>query len=254
MRTLLRLLVTGMVLLPLIAAGWLVTADDLSGIVIELSGVKPPPRCSPAGWVIGYRQKTSGGKSTPATLTRYVVQYVNDDLNLAHYWRSGYSSYAQDYTIFPGEFSVWTSVNYIVPLPSSTYRATTVIYVLHEQQVVWEIRAAINCMDGLVVSHSLTSQVASGNRDALPRPSRNLVLALGDIALDQRSAGVISACQTFYISDIVQARASTTVYGRESIAGTRLRLVGGPTLPIIDVAEDYGQPGGTPLVAQCVGK
>lgn len=260
MRTVLRLLVISMVVLPLLTARQ-VNADDPTGIVIALSEVKPPTRCTPWGWVMSYRQETSGGKATLATLTRYVVQYVNDDLNLVHYRGSGFSAYTQDYTIYPVMSWVRSAGSYVVPLPSSTYRATTIVYVLSDNDVVWEIRASIECTDGKVINHSLTSQASSGNRDTLPQPGRNLVLALGDIALKEsnisyttRAAGVISACQTFYISEIIQVRASTTVYARESLAGTRLRVLGGPTLPIIDVPDNYGQPGGMPIVAQCVGK
>jgi hypothetical protein len=235
--------------------------DAAPEAVIEISEVTPPEECDENGWTIRYERTTT----LPATVagnpwTRYFVQYVDGDLNLVHYWGSGYSAYIQDYWISAGTQNARVSGSYVVPLWTDSYHAVNVEYVLYGDRVLGEVRAELECEAGAVVEYAITSEAVDTTRDALPEPDLNLVLALDDIPRYRlpysRSdfLGTIHECQTFFLSDIRQPRASIAVWGRDSITGESMVLFDGVTdVPLVDVAEDYGQPDGQPIVDACTG-
>jgi hypothetical protein len=231
-------------------------ADD--ALTITINSVTSPKNCTTSGWMLSYARTVTFSGTPP--LSSYIVQYVDDDLNLVHYWGSGYSAYVQDYMVSSGNQQIRGS--YMVPLLSATYHATTIEYILSGDTILAELRASIQCQDGTPIDHAVTVQSTSGNRSNLSKPSRNLVLALDDIPLYRdfstlnKSVGTIKACQTFYISNIGQRRASITVYARESISNRAIILAGGigPQPRLVDVPENYGQPSGYPILDQCIGK
>lgn len=264
MKTRTSLLIPLLVLLSCFIPAHSAQADGSLELTITIDSVTPPKDCKTTGWMMPFTRTTTVGQDAPAALQlwRYIVQYINDDINLVHYWGSGYSAYVQDYMMNRGEQHVYGITSYVVPLLSATYRATTVEYVLYNDAVVWEIRSTVDCQNGKPVNYAVTAQAARGNRADLPPPGRNLVLALEDIPLYRNNLsrthplGMIKACQTFYLSRIVMPRASITVYARESLANSDIILVGGPNPRprLVDVPENYGQPGGQPILDQCVGK
>jgi len=245
-------------------------AQDPFSINVEIGDITPPESCSPSYWTISHERTTtiSGARPStdlgryPSAVMRYVVQYVDGDVNLVHYWGSGYSAYVQDYMVSSQtENFASAKGSYAVPLWSDTYEAVTVQYLLYQDRVVWEIRASLECDGGEVVAYEITSQAADGTREELPKPGRNLVLALDDIRRyrdpfnNKGYLGTIRACQTFYVSDIYMPRASISTWARESLTGQNMLIGGGPPppLPIVDVHEDYGQPGGQPILDPCTG-
>jgi hypothetical protein len=235
-------------IVPLLLGGVGVTrADDPLQLDIQIADIIPPTTCSPNGWTINYERSTAIDPYTPDDVTRYVVQYLNDDLNLVHYWGSGYSAYVQDYWVEAGTKGDRSVGNYIIPYWTDTYQAVSSEYILHHEQIVWETRAELECDGGKVAAYRLTSEAAQGKRTSLPKPGKNLILALEDIPRYRQPftqtgyLGTISACQTFYVSGIYQPRASLSVWGRDSLTGQPLLLNGNPPPPIVDVPEDYGQ-------------
>jgi hypothetical protein len=245
-------------------------AQDSFSINVEIDDITPPESCSSSYWAINFvRRTTISGAHLSTDLTRYpsavmsyVVQYVDGDVNLVDYWGSGYSAYVQDYMV-PSQTDNFASArgSYAIPLWSDTYEAVTVEYLLYQDRVVWEIRASLECDGGDVAAYDIISQAAEGDRADLPKPGRNLVLALDDIPRyrdpfkETGYLGTIRACQTFYISDIYMPRASISTWARESITGQNMLIGGGPPPRplIVDVHEDYGQPGGQPIVDACTG-
>lgn len=238
-----------------------VQAQDATVFSIELGEVTPPTKCTPSGWSFAYERTTTlpGPFGTPRpNLTLYFVQYVDDQLNLVHYWGTGYSQYVQDYAVDLADILPLAFASYDVPLWSDTYHAVTTEYVLAGDDVLWELRAELDCDQGEVRSFSLTTQAASGSVDDLPQPEPNLVLALEDIpryrlpATQTDYLGTIEACQTFYISAITHRRASFSVSATDSLTNQPLLLNGVDAPRLVDVPEDYGQAGGAPILDQCV--
>jgi hypothetical protein len=255
----LYLLVTVGLLLAL-PNGGLAQSGDSPEFSITVDNVRAPSACTPSGWAIIYDRTTSDLDAS--TLTRYFVQYVNHDLNFVHYWTSGYSAYVQDYWVTAGTvMGARANGNYTIPLWTDTYQAESIEYILLADEVIWEIRAALTCENGEVTAYALTSEPAQGTRDALPEFTQNLVLALDDIPrydnpyTQAEYLGTIKACQTFFITSIYRPRASISVWARESFTGHDILLFEGSTrLPIVDVAEDYGQPDGQSLLEACAPK
>jgi hypothetical protein len=137
---------------------------------IELGAITPPTKCTASYWSINFQRKVTylGGVKTPPT--RYLVQYLNDDLNLVHYWGSGYDQYVQNYGLFNYyDLSARIIGGYVVPLWTDTYRAVTIEYALVGDHVVWETRASITCEHGTVTDYQLTSRAADSQRSELPR-------------------------------------------------------------------------------------
>jgi len=226
---------------------------------ITLEDVVLPETCTASGWRFTYQRTTDLGDYQRTPLWRYFVQTVDGHLNLAHYWGSGYGAYVQDYMLAGNPLrDNMTASGYSVPLWSDTYEAEVVEYILDGDAVIWEIRATLKCEAGLVVEADIVSQPVETTRAALPAPGDNLVLALEEIPIyayptsTTHRLGEIRACQTFFLSDIRLPRASITTLGRESITGHEIVLGGGISpVPIVDVAEDYGQPGGQPTLEAC---
>lgn len=226
---------------------------------ITLENVVPPETCTEFGWRFTYERIIVEGEYARKTLWRYFVQTVDGDLNLVDFWESGYNAYVQDYMLHGNPLrDDATSAGYAVRLSSNTYNAESIEYVLDGDAVIWEIRATVRCEAGIVVEADIVSQPVNTTREALPLPGDNLVLALDDIPIYEYPTstthllGTIRACQTFFLSDIRMPRASISTYGRESITGHEIVLSGGlsPTR-LVDVAEDYGQPGGQPILSDC---
>lgn len=226
---------------------------------ITVDNVHAPNACTPSGWAITYDRTTTFSDLNAYTLTRYFVQYVNDELNFVHYWGSDYSAYVQDYRVTAGIVSgAKARGDYTIPLWTDTYHAESIEYILLADEVIWEIRALVVCEKGEVVAYELTSELTQGLREALPEFTGNLVLALDDIALYDNPythteyLGTIEACQTFFITRFYRPRASISVWGTESITGSDILLVDGSRgLPIVDVADDYDQPDGQPVLETC---
>jgi hypothetical protein len=226
---------------------------------ITVDNVRAPSACTPSGWAITYDRTTAFSDLDTSTLTRYFVQYVDDDLNFVHYWNSGYSAYVQDYWVTAGTLpGARANGNYTIPLWTDTYQAESIEYILLADEVIWEIRAVLTCERGEVAAYELTSEPAQGTRDTLPEFTRNRVLALDDIPRYRNPfaqtgyLGTIKACQTFFITSIYLPRASILVWARESLTGRDILLFDGSTrLPIVDVPEDYGKPGGQPILQAC---
>jgi hypothetical protein len=216
---------------------------------ITIDAVRTPSECTPTGWSITYSRTTTFSDLDASTLTRYFVQYVNNDLNFVHYWGSGYSAYMQDYWVSAGtESSARAIGDYVIPLRTDTYHAESIEYILQADEVIWGIWATLTCESGEVVAYEATSRPVQNTRDALPVFTHNLVLALDDIPLYGNPytrtdyLGTIEACQTFFITSIYRPRASISVWAHESITGHDILLFDGShRLPIVDVAEDYGQ-------------
>ncbi len=236
-------------------------AQDGAPIVIEITEVTPPTECRDTGWIINY-ERTLIFTVPSSQLQRYNVQYINDDLTLAHYWGSGYSGYVQDYGLNPGNARIVGS--YTPAYWTDTYHAVSIDYVLVDDLVVWEIRAELTCDAGTVADYSLTAQTADSPRDSLPAPGENLVITLDEIVLypapgiNRRAEpiGTITPCQTFYISGVHIPRTYITTYATESIADTLIELAYGlpPQARILDVPENYGQAGGAPILDECTGQ
>ena len=226
---------------------------------ITVDNVHAPSACTPSGWAITYDRTTTFSDLNAYTLTRYFVQYVNDELNFVHYWGSGYSAYVQDYWVTAGTVSgARAHGDYTIPLWTDTYHAESIEYILLADEVIWEIRVSLICEKGEVAAYELTSEPTQGSRDALPEFTENLVLALDDIPLygnpytQTEYLGTIEACQTFFITRIYLPRASISVWATESFTGNDILLFDGSTrLPIVDVADDYGQPDGPPVLEAC---
>lgn len=225
---------------------------------ISVKGIRAPTTCSQRGWAITYDRTTTITSITASTLTRYFVQYVNHDLNLVHYWGSGYSAYVQDYWVAAGIQPAARAVGtYPIPIWSDTYQAETIEFILQADTVIWALRATLTCDQGKVTAFAISSQPANNDRDTLPKAARNLVLALEDIPrygnsfTKENYLGTIKACQTFYLSRIYQPRASISVWAVESLTGKAILLNGADAPRIVDVAEDYGQQGGQPILKEC---
>ena len=253
----LALVVVWLLVLPHLALAQEATEEPSFQITIK--DVVPPEACTETGWRITYQRTTDLGEYVGTPLWRYYVQTVNGDLNLVHYWDSGYSGYVQDYMLLGNPFrDNVTSSYYPVPLWSDTYEAETIEYILDGDAVIWETHATLTCAAGLVVAADVVSQPAQTTRAALPVPDDNLVLALDEFPIydspygSTHELGTIKACQTFFISDIQMRRASIATYARESITGHLFTLSNGSLqAPLVDVAEDYGQPGGQPTLEAC---
>ena len=240
---------------------------------ISVDNVLGPDICTTSGWTITYDRTTIStdtsdqimGMDTSA-LTSYVVQYVNDDINLVHYWGSGYSGYVQDYMVATGtKTSARAGGYYAIPLASDTYQAETIEYIVlmdgpfnivaaaDEDQVIWEVRASLTCEDGLVTAYEISSSFARDTRGNLPQFTQNLVLALDDVKLytnpyaHRGYLGTIRACQTFFVTDIWMPRASITTMIHESLTDHDVPLV--PDMPFVDVPDNYGQPGAAQIEA-----
>jgi hypothetical protein len=236
--------------------------SDPPQVTIEVGAISPPTECGPHGWRATYERKTTiSGTWDMMSRPRYFVQYVNDDLNLVYYWESGYSAYVQDYMLNTGT-DPYARIGgyYTIPLWTDTYHAVSIEYIVEADQVLWEVRAELDCQDGTVVDFQLTSQAAEGTLETLPQPNENLVVALEDIPRYSNTynqtgyLGTILACQTFYISGIYMPRASISTWAVDSITKQPILLSDGSTpLAIIDVAENYGQPGGQPILDECSG-
>lgn len=69
---------------------------------ITIDNVRPPTECKRSYWAITYDRTTTFSDLATSTLTRYFVQYINNDPNLVHYWESGYNAYVQDYWVSAG--------------------------------------------------------------------------------------------------------------------------------------------------------
>ena len=234
-------------------------ATDEPAFRITLEDVVLPETCSETGWRFAYQRVINAGSYSGTQLWRYFVQKVDGDLNLVDYWGSGYSAYVQDYMLFgnPLREDV-TAGSYPIPLSSDTYEAEVLEYILDGDAVIWEIRATLRCEAGVVIHADIVSEPADTTRAALPVPGDNLVLALEDIPIYEypfsttRLLGTIKACQTFFVSGIRMPRASISTYARESITGHEIVLSGGLSpVSLVDVAEDYGQPGGQPTLEAC---
>jgi hypothetical protein len=222
----------------------------------------PPTTCTANGWYYQYAASTPIRPAVTQDLvpTRYVVQWVDGELNLVHYWGSGYNAYVQNYMGYPNSSLEDISGSYVVPLLDDTYEAVTIESVLVGEDIVWETRVEITCEAGVVTESSFTSQAVTGHRADLPVPEGNLVLALEDIPrysdpyTKQHLVGTITACQTFFISGIYTPRASISTWGTDSITGLPMLLHDYNTpVPLVDVPEDYGQPGGAPIIDACAG-
>jgi hypothetical protein len=226
---------------------------------ITVDHVHTPSTCTPSGWGITYDRTTTFSDLDASALTRYFVQYVDNDLNFVHYWGSGYSAYVQDYWVAAGSImSARASGSYAIPLWTDTYQAESIEVILLADEVIWQIRAALTCENGEVTAYELTSEPAQGTREALPEFTRNRVLALEDIPRYRNPyaqtgyLGTIHACQTFFITSIYQPRASISVWARESLTGRDILLFDGSMRqPVVDVPENYGKPGGPPLLDAC---
>lgn len=232
-------------------------------VEVHILSETPPTTCTDNGWYYPYEASTPVQPplvSWRLAPTRYVIQWVDGDVNLVHYWNSGYSAYVQDYSGYPNGPFEYIAGGYTIPLPDDTYEAVTSEYVLSGDEIVWETRVELTCEAGVVTHVTFTSQAATGYRADLPVPGGNLVLALEDIpryrdALAETDlVGTIQACQTFFMSNIYMPRASIFTWGTDSITGEPMLLGGVADLPkLIDVPEDYGQPGGTPIIDGCTG-
>jgi hypothetical protein len=208
-----------------------------------------------------YDRTTTISDLDVSALTTYSIQYVNGDLNLVHYWGSGYNAYVQDYFVSAGtETFVRTGGYYAIPLWSDTYQAVSIEYTVlmdgpfnivtprDEDQVLWEIRTSLTCEQGEVTAYDITSSPVEGmTRADLPEFTQNLVLAVEDFPLytnpytHRGYLGMIEACQTFFVTDLYQPRASITTYIHESITDHDVPLSSDD--PLLDVPDDYGQPG-----------
>ncbi|MCB9455574.1 MAG: hypothetical protein H6671_06275 [Anaerolineaceae bacterium] len=215
-----------MAVLLLSPVGSLAQSGSAPAFNITLNNIHPPTRCTPSYWAITYDRTTSFSDIDASTLTRYFVQYINNDLNLVHYWESGYSEYVQDYWVSAGtEIGERAVGAYTVPFWTDTYQAESIEYILKGDEVIWVLRATLTCEQGEVVAYDIISEASQGTRDALPDIPHNLVVALEDIPLYGNPQtqtdywGTIQACQTFFITDIRIPRASILVWGRESITG-----------------------------------
>ncbi|GEM_PF-4478105 len=236
------------------------TSAPITDIVVTVHDITPPQTCDEHGWRIEYtRDVTFNGDRA----WRYFVQYVNDDINLVHYWGSGYSAYVQDYWVL-NETGISESVSayYAIPLWTTTYEAVNVEYVLDGDHVLWEIRTTLTCEAGVVTNYEIVSQAADLERDDLPEPKANLVLTMNDIVLFGASndrgtreiLGTIAACQTFFVSEIFTPRASITTYATIELTDTPIAISGVRNPPVlIDVAENYGQAGGQAIIDECAG-
>ncbi len=228
---------------------------------VKIGTIRAPKTCTTSGWYVSYDRTTTVSGYPTSELTRYFVQYVGQDVNLVHFWGSGYDAYVQDYWIQPGPDSLaHVSTSYNISLWTNTYHAVNQEYILYKDQVIWQVRAELDCQKGRVKAFQMTSEAAQGSRASLPAPSPNLVVALKDIKRydnpysTSNYVGTIKACQTFTISGIRMPRASISVYATESVTGKEIQLIGGTSRPpIVDVAENYGQPGGQPILSACAG-
>ena len=228
---------------------------------ITVDNVRAPTECKPYRWEIPYERTTKISNLDALSLTRYFVQYINDDLNLVHYWGSGYDAYVQDYWVSAGtDAYARASATYTIPFWTDTYEAESIEYILNGDQVIWEIRAALSCENGEVTDYALTSEPTYGRRDWLPKPRKNLVLALEEIPLYSNSSQMVSAhtikaCETFYVDKVYMPRASVLVWAHEADSDYDILLFDGSQhLRIVDVAEDYGQPDGQPVLDECADK
>ncbi|MBI5959859.1 MAG: hypothetical protein HY866_14050 [Chloroflexi bacterium] len=234
-------------------------AETQPSFGITIDAVNAPTECGPHGWWISYTRTTTFSEIEASSLTRYFVQIVNDDINLVHYWGSGYNAYVQDYWVTAGTNPIaLAGGSYAIPLWSTSYEAETLEYILHGDQVIWQVRAAVTCEDGVVTQYSLRSEPYERPREALPALAQNLVLALDNIPRYRNTftqtdyLGTIEACQTFFVTDVYKPRASISVWVVESLTNQPI-LINDPNNPppIVDVADDYGQPGGQPVIAEC---
>jgi hypothetical protein len=233
-----------------------------TGFSISVTNVQAPTECSAGGWVIVYDRTTTFGSIDRSTLARYSVRYLDDDLYAVSDEVPG-SDYIADYWATSGSTVPFERVGsgYTPLWWSNNYHAAAIEYVLQGDAVIWALRAALTCENGAVVDYEITSEpVENMTRDALPTIElhrQNLVLALEDFVMHEYGTnpnpGTIRACQTFFISDLQQNRASILLTARQSITGTRIYLFDGTWVPVVDVAEDYGQPGGQPIIAACAG-
>lgn len=233
---------------------------------ITVGNVRVPSTCTSSGWAITYDRTTTISDLDASALTNYFVQYVDYDLNLVHYWGSGYSGYVQNYWISAGTVTHAKATGYYaIPLWHDTYQAESIEYIVLKEgpfnivassdtdEVIWEIRASLTCENGVVTLADVTSAPVQSTRGDLPEFRQNLVLALDDFSLYTNSyaqtgyLGTIRACQTFFITDIYVPRASITTYIHESITGHDIPLDTG--MPIVDVPDDYGQPGAVQVEA-----
>lgn len=223
---------------------------------ITISSVQPPTECTPGGWVVRYERTTSASLDQPTT-SRDFFQYVDGDLTASSVL-DAHSNYVQDSWITAGtQADARFGTSYAVPLWQDSYEAATDEYISLGDRVIWKLHAALTCSAGVVSNFAFTSEAVAMTRDELPRFEHNLVIALEDIPLSSSplaptgDLGTIKACQTFFIGPIWTQRASTSVWTTESLTGHNLLLFGTKRLPLLDVPEDYGQPGGTPALPQC---
>lgn len=224
---------------------------------ITLSNIELPATCSESGWRIDYHRTYPDGYYSPDP-ARYNVQRVNGDVVHVDYWGSGYSAYIQDYFVSNGQLrDYWFSSSYTVPLADDTYQAETIEFIYDGDRVIWETRATLTCDDGVVTAADIVSLPTDSTLAELPAPGENLVLALGDIPIYRNNVGTngvlgtIHACQTFYLSDVRRPRASISILATESITGHTIYLYDTERAPLVDVDEDYGQPGGQPILDVC---
>ena len=223
---------------------------------ITLDNIQPPTECTPYGWAVTYNRITSASLEQPQT-SRDFFQYVDGDLTASRVV-DRHSPYVQDSWIAAGtQKEARFGASYVVPLWTESYEAATDEYISLGDDVLWRLRAALTCNAGEVTDFSFTSEAVEMKRDDLPQFERNLVIALEDIPLSSNALtqngdlGMIHACQTFFIGATWTPRASISEWTTESSTGHDLLLFGSEWLPLLDVAEDYGQPGGHPALEQC---
>ncbi|HEX2620464.1 MAG TPA: hypothetical protein VHL11_09960 [Phototrophicaceae bacterium] len=237
------------------------TPSDTSTTIefsITLDNIQPSEECTPYGWTIIY-DRTTLSPFDPYSTSRSYIQYVNGDLTTVNRVDE-HSTYVQDAWVSHGTLtSVRAAGNYSIPLWTDTYQAESIEYIWHEDDLVWQIQATLTCEAGEITEYTLTSEPVPANHDPLPDPEsvHNLVVATEAISVygnpyqKKDSFGTIETCQTFFIGNPWTPRASITTWIHESVTDHDLPFFDGSTrLPIIDVADDYGQP----LLEQCGGE
>lgn len=233
-----------------------------------------PEYCGDRGWRdrSTYTIEYSGAKSD--WLDRYILQYLNGDLNAVSFNGSGFVEREHFYRAYDGIIINNSThayprrrADYWILLFSSTYKAVNVEYLLDADKIVWEIRTELDCTNNKVTRFTINSQATSGSPDDLPKTTSNLVLAVKDIFVPENAynknspvAATIKACQTFRITDLTEDQISSVfvMSGLESITKRRIIVykagIDTRELGLIDVPDNYGQPGGAPILDQCIGK
>ncbi len=229
---------------------------------ITIDKVMPPQNCTSILWQIPFDSTVTGFYDYDRfdTIGYYIIQYVDGSPVYGRWFGREYDRrLVTQYLLQMEEFRLAFG-NYLPRYWTDSYQATTEMYVAFGDDVVWKISGAITCDQGQVTDYAVTSEPLTATRADVPTFEHNLVLALDDIPLYEQYEGkhrnnylgTIQACQTFFVGDYHSQHPDTLFLAPKSLTDHEVLLFDGYGLtPIVDVAEDYGQPGGQPVLDEC---